>query len=179
MSSHPPGMADEAVRAATGRDWAGWRALLDARGAAGLDHPEIARMVSAEGVPGWWSQMVTVGYERMIGRRAVGQRCDGDYAASASRTLPGGMDAAMARWRTAVEGCVEFAGALATDEPRVSETEKWRYWRVDLDDGSRVTVMASDKADGKALLAVNHDKLADGEAAAAAKAFWKALLGTA
>jgi hypothetical protein len=172
-------MADEAVRAATGRDWAEWRAALDATGAAAMPHPAIVRLVADHGTTGWWSQMVTVGYERMIGRRVIGQRCAGDYAASASRTMPCDMDTAMARWRALADGRIEFAGALAESEPRASTTPKWRYWRVDLDNGSHVTVMASAKPDGRALLAVNHEKLADGRAASAAKAFWKGLLAEA
>ena len=54
-------MADAAVAAATGRDWAGWKDRLDSRGAADMPHAEIARLLHAEGVPHWWSQMVTVG----------------------------------------------------------------------------------------------------------------------
>lgn len=179
MSETLPGMADEAVAAATGRDWAGWRALLDGEGAAGMAHTDIVPLVAAHGVDGWWGQTVTVGYERMIGRRAPGQRCAGDFAASASRTLTGDKDAAMARWRVLADGAVDFAGALAEGAPRLSETANWRYWKIDLEDGSRATVMASDKADGKALLLVDHEKLGDAEAAARAKAFWKDMLAKA
>ncbi len=64
------GMSDDAVKAATGRDWAHWRRHLDAAGAAELAHIDIARLLYNDGVPGWWSQMVTVGYERKIGKRA-------------------------------------------------------------------------------------------------------------
>ncbi len=71
------GMSDQAVIAATGRDWSAWRIYVDACDARDKSHKEIARELSAAGVPGWWAQMVTVEYERMIGRRAVGQRCGG------------------------------------------------------------------------------------------------------
>ena len=36
---------------------------------------------------------MTIAYEQLIGRRVVGQSCAGDFAASASRTLPGDPDA--------------------------------------------------------------------------------------
>ena len=63
MDTASPGMSDEAVRAATGRDWSEWRALLDKRGAAGLDHGAIVGLVREACGGDWWSQMVTVGYE--------------------------------------------------------------------------------------------------------------------
>jgi hypothetical protein len=38
-------------------------------------------------IPGWWSQTVAVGYERIKGLRAIGQRMDGSFEASKSRTF--------------------------------------------------------------------------------------------
>ena len=79
---------DAAIKNATGKDWDEWRAILDAWGAADRNHTEIARYVATEhNVPDWWAQGVTVGYERMIGRREAGQRNDGSYSASASKTV--------------------------------------------------------------------------------------------
>ena len=170
------GMSDAAVKEATGRDWAEWCSTLDADGAADMTHTQIARHLAQYGIGHWWRQMVTVGYERLIGRRAVGQRCDGDYSASASKTLPGSTDEAIARWRALVAERVEFAGAIAESEPRLSETAKWRYWKIDLDDGSRVSVNVCAKGEGKAILGINHDKLGDSDAAQRAKAFWKEML---
>lgn len=170
------GMSDDAVRAATGRDWAEWRGILDRQGAAGLSHPEIVKLVSQEGVSSWWRQMVAIGYERLTGKRALGQRCDGAFGASASRTVAGDKDEALGRWLAVVDGMAEFDGVLAESEPRQSQSEKWRYWRVDLADGSKVSVVISDKAGGKAVVGVSHDRLADKEAAGRAKVFWKSLL---
>ena len=43
-----------------------------------MSHTEIAAMVNKTWkVDGWWSQTVTVGYERIKGLRARGQRRDG------------------------------------------------------------------------------------------------------
>lgn len=169
------GMADERVLEATGRDWAAWRSYLDGKGAADMDHAAIARMLKSEGVKPWWSQMVTVGYERMIGRREVGQTCAGSYAANVSKTFAGEMDDALAAWQELVGERTDYAGAVAGEEPRVTQSEKWRYWRVDLDNGSKVTVHFSDKAGGKSTIGVNHEKLADADAVANAKLFWKDL----
>ncbi|HET9291576.1 MAG TPA: DUF4287 domain-containing protein, partial [Actinomycetes bacterium] len=77
----PPGDAPEAkrpyseqaIRANTGRGWDEWFALLDEWGGAERPHPEIVRwLVGEHGVPGWWAQGVTVGYERARGLRAPG-----------------------------------------------------------------------------------------------------------
>lgn len=172
------GMSDEAVKSATGKDWSGWRKTLDGLGADKLTHAEIARIVHSQGVPGWWSQMVTVGYERLTGKRVLGQRCDGAYSASASRTWGGNKDEALARWLIAVDDMTEFDGAFSEAEPRQSQSENWRYWKINLDNGSKVDVVISDKAGGKATVAIGHEKLADASAVARAKAFWKALLST-
>lgn len=170
------GMSDEAVKAATGKGWPEWRQWINAKGGEKLSHAEIARMLSANGVPDWWSQMVTVGYERLTGKRAMGQRCDGAFSASASRTVDGDMDDALARWLAVVDGMTEFGEAFAETEPRQSRSEKWRYWRIDLEDGSKVSVTICDKTGGKAIVGVSHEKLADADAAERAKAFWKTLL---
>lgn len=170
-----PGMSEEAVLDGTAQGWAHWLAVIDATGGRDMSHAEIAAWLRTQDVPGWWCQMVAVGYERMIGRRAVGQRCDGEFAASASKTYAGDKDEALAAWLSLVAERTEFAGALATSEPRVTQSEKWRYWRVDLEGGSRATVHFSDKAAGKATIGVDHQKLASKEAADEAKAFWKSL----
>ncbi|MEE3921840.1 hypothetical protein V2I01_36860 [Micromonospora sp. BRA006-A] len=63
------------LRERTGQDWAGWFDRLDAWGAVDRTHTEIARwLVDTHGMPGWWAQTVTVGYEQARGLRAPGQR---------------------------------------------------------------------------------------------------------
>lgn len=163
------GMSDEAVNAATGLGWNEWRAKLDANNAQQLTHPAIVKLVHAQGVSGWWGQMVTFGYQRLTGKRAMVPRCDGAYVANASRTVVGDKDEALARWLAVVEGIKEFDQAFAKDEPRVTRSENWRYWRVNLDNGSKVDVVISDKPGGKAVVAIGHEKLADANAVAKAK----------
>jgi hypothetical protein len=66
---------------------------------------------------------------------------------------------------------------LFAAEPAVSRTEKWRYWRVLLADGSRVTASFSAKAGGEScVLGIEHDKLAGRPEAERWKSFWKAYL---
>jgi len=50
--------------AKTGRTWSEWVELLDAMGATSMAHRDVARALHRDhDVPGWWAQMVTVGYE--------------------------------------------------------------------------------------------------------------------
>lgn len=82
------GMSDEAVEAKTGRTWKQWVRVLDAVDASTLAHREIAsHLRSVHGLTSWWSQTVTVGYERIRGLRDVGQRRGGLYEANKSRTF--------------------------------------------------------------------------------------------
>lgn len=180
-------MDDTPVMRATGRELHEWFAILDGREARDLPHKDIARLLSSEyGVPGWWSQNVTVEYEKHIGRRETGQTQSGGYEGTATRTLAGTMDAALERWTARLPadlGRAEFDGVAFAGEPAVSRTEKWRYWRVSLADGTRVTVTIGEKPGGPAkaggpaaTIAVTSGKLTTREASARWKEFWRAYL---
>lgn len=172
------GMDDAAVSKATGRTWDAWFAVLEEHGARSLPHPDIARLLHDEyGVPGWWSQNVTVAYEKSIGRRETGQRCDGDHTTSASRTLPGTLDEVLDRWLAGLAAADGLDGVPFAGEPVVSRTEKWRYWRAKFADGSKAAVNISAKKAGEScVLGIEHDKLAGKPEAERWKTFWKAYL---
>jgi hypothetical protein len=183
---------DAKVHAKTGRSLGAWFAVLDGRGARDLPHKDIARLLQGDyGVPGWWSQSVTVEYEKHIGRRETGQSQSGEYEGTATRSLPGTMDEVLDGWvaRLPAEPGAAFDGVAFAGEPSVSKTEKWRYWRVSLTDGSRVTVTISEKPGGAAkaggpavahslasIIAVTSSKLPTREDGARWKAFWRAYL---
>ena len=76
-----------------------------------------------------------------------------------------------------VAGREEFGGVPVEAEPSTSQSEKWRYWRVPLADGTRVALNFSDKAGGKASVGLTHTKLDSAEAIAYWRPFWKDLLG--
>jgi hypothetical protein len=42
-------------------------------------------------------------------------------------------------------------------------SEKWRYWRCGLDDGSRIVVTIGDKPPAKSVLSVQHERLDSAE----------------
>jgi hypothetical protein len=174
-------MDDAPVVKATGRSLDEWFEILDERGGRALSHKEIARMLRKDhGVPGWWCQSVTVEYEKHIGRRETGQRQSGRYTTTASRTLPGTIDEALDRWLAPLpkaDEALAFDGVPFAGEPRISRTPKWRYWRVELAGGAKVTVSVSAKPGGEAaLLAVETDTLTGRPDIERWKAYWKAYL---
>ncbi|MFB7372119.1 hypothetical protein ACFC0D_20005 [Streptomyces sp. NPDC056222] len=164
-------LSDEALAAATGRGWADWFALLDARGATERGHTEIARhLVEAEGVSGWHAQSITVGYEQERGLREVGQSSTGDWQVSASRTVNAPADRCTAafadealRRRWLPDGELE----VRTHRPGKSLTADW-------DGGtSRIEVYLTPKGDAKTRIGLGHTKLPDADAVAAYKEFWR------
>jgi hypothetical protein len=163
------GMSDVKVQAKTGRTWTGWAAALDAVGAAAMPHRAIAAHVSSMGVPAWWAQTVTVGYERIRGLRQRGQRRDGAFEASKSRTF-------------AVPVAVLFDAFADPDVRRewlppdvdVRSARRHKRMRVACGDGTTVQVEFASKAPRKSSVAVQHQKLRDRAAADEAKREWTA-----
>ncbi len=162
------GMKGTVVLERTGRDWPEWVALLDAAGAKAWTHTNIAKHVRALGVSAWWSQAVTVGYERIRGLREIGQRRSGAYEVNRSRTLPVSVDDLFA-W---------FAGPRR--RPRwlpgikvvVRKATPPRSLRMTWPDGTSVEGWFERKGPSKATVTVQHTKLPDRAAAAARRAWW-------
>src|SRR5512146_48686 len=74
---------------------------VDRAGARKMAHKDIALLLSRKfGVPDWWGQLVTVGYEQARGLRAAHERSDG-FAATASRTVHAPVDRLFDAWRDA------------------------------------------------------------------------------
>lgn len=83
-----PEVDDLTIERATGHDWDEWCDLIDAWPGHDEGHGAIASFVTGEhGVPMWWGQMVTVGYERITGRRVANQLADGTFSAGKLRTV--------------------------------------------------------------------------------------------
>ena len=163
--------SDEVIRQRTGKNWAEWRDALDAWGAADKGHTEIAAYISgALGIDGWWAQGVTVGYERMIGRRAVGQRNDGSYSASVSKTVNAGIDAVHAALVNDEKRAAWLDAAVVTLRT-ASAPKSARF--DDLEHGVTVAFHLTAKGDGKTAVQVQADGLASQDAADAWKAAWK------
>ena len=160
-------MSDEAIKKNTGRDWREWVRVLDAEKCAEKPHREIAQYVYSLGTPGWWSQSVTVGYERIRGLRAIGQRRGGSYEASKSRTFAAPVAKvykAFATPRTRKRWLPEDV------EVRSSSVDK--RLRLGMADGTDVEVYFVEKGESKSSVAIAHRKLADRAAVDRMKKWW-------
>ncbi|MFL6247783.1 MAG: hypothetical protein ACJ74H_17295 [Thermoanaerobaculia bacterium] len=160
------GMSDAAVKKATGRDWTQWVKTLDAERANEKPHREIARYVSSIGTPDWWSQMVTVGYERIRGLREKGQRRGGEYEANKSRTFAVPVAKLFEMFAKAPKRkrWLPMAMKVRTSNPN-------KTIRGSFDDGTLVQFYFVDKG-SKSTVAVQHQKLAGKDASNASKKLW-------
>jgi hypothetical protein len=165
-----------AIENGTGRSWDDWVRFFTSVGAENLTHQEIVQKAMDAGAPRWWCQMVSVAYEQHIGRRLPGQGGDGTFALSASKTRDGTIDEALARWLDVVHGRDEFSGIAISRGPDTSSTEKWRYWRCGLADGSRVVVNIYAKSSSKSVVNVQHEKLESEDLVDHWRDYWKSTL---
>ncbi len=164
------GMSDDAVRAKTGRTWAEWVETLDAVDAASKPHKEIAEHVHAEhGVPGWWAQTVTVGYERIKGLREIGQRRSGAYEANKSKTLSVPLAALYRAFSDKRIRNRRLPGAELTVRTATPEKSMRITWE---EDGTSVEVYFYAKGKEKSQVALQHRKLPSKAAAEKRKKFW-------
>ena len=167
-----PGMTEESIAKGTGAGWDDWFRTLDAWGAAGHSHTDIARYLRDDrGIDGWWAQAVTVGYERARGLRAKHQTTRG-IEVSVSKTIGAPpkvvWDAFLQprlreRWLESGKlGARRKTGAVGTsatfDVPS---------------DGTRVTVAVNPRDDGRATVTVVHTGLADAADVGRRRADWK------
>lgn len=163
------GISDRVVSAKTGRTWEEWVRLLDARGARSMIHGDIATYLNLEhGVPGWWAQTVTVGYERIRGLRDIGQRRSGEYEASKSKTLPlplGELFRAFTVTRTRERW---LPGVKWTVRTAIAD----KSIRVTWEDGTSVELYFAAKGPQKSQVSIQHRKLGTKAQAAKAKAYW-------
>jgi hypothetical protein len=147
------GIGDAAVQAKTGKTRSQWFALLDRAGARKMSHRQIAAYVHDElHCSGWWSQMVTVGYEQERGLREKNQTPEG-YQTSASKTL--GVPAATAyqAWFDGKTRRCWLPKAALTIRTATSPKSLRIAWA---DGAGAVDVRIHPKGDGKCQVSVSH-----------------------
>lgn len=163
-------MGAEALKAATGRDRQEWRDLLDAAGARDWSHADTARwLVDEQGLDGWWAQGVTVDYEQARKGRLPGQRADGTFATSTTKTVLGERLDALARVADVVSARhgERHGQNLSASMPIV----RWRP-----DDGTRVSAAAGVPNKSGTPVTITVEKLPSREAMTKANAAAKELL---
>jgi hypothetical protein len=154
---------DATIRERTGRGWEEWFDVLDEWGAADKPHTEIARWVAGQlDIPslGWNAQAITTSYERARGGREIGERADGSFTATISKTVA-----------VPVE---QLFDAFADEALRARTATRPRSARYDFgDDGSRVHAAFLAKGEDKSTVAIEHTRLRDAAHADRMKAYWR------
>jgi hypothetical protein len=163
------GTSDATMKQKTGCPWERWVYALDRMGAEQMSHRDIASLVHTKyKVDGWWSQAVTVGYERIKGLRAIGQRRDGTFELTKSRTFSVPVAALFDAWADARVRRRWLNGTTV----KVRTATAPKSMRLDWADGGILAVGFIPKGKSKSVVAVAHTKLPDKETADRLKQYW-------
>ena len=172
MPKYVPSMSDAVVKAKTGRDWSAWFKLLDAADGRRLEHRAIAQLLAREhGVKSWWSQMVTVEYERARGLRARHQTASG-YSVAVSKTVAASLAELYDETATAARRRRWFPKGTFVETSQTTE----KYLRGSWNATARMEMGFYSKGANKAQIAVQIGKLGSPERVEIERSAWKAAL---
>ena len=163
-------MSDAAVKESTGKTWPEWFKILDKAGAQKMRHQDItAYLIKEYKVGPWWTQMIAVPYEHERGLRDKFQKCDGEFAASGSRTLSVPLRKLYDAWtdeRLRQRWLPNAEIKISTATKNKSLRAKWNG------EASRLSVNFYPKGARKCQVAVDHMKLPSSKECAKMKAYW-------
>lgn len=169
VSGWTPPISSAAVKVKTGRGWNEWLAILDRANAAKVGHKATAELLTRKyGVPGWWCQMVTVGYEQARGLRAKHQKPEG-FEIGASRVIGADVKSVFKAWlepRSRARWLPKTAITVHKATPHKTMRVTW------IDGSKTISVAFYPKGARKTQVALQHGKLASAAQAKKMKAFW-------
>jgi len=165
---HGVRVGDDVLKERTGKIWTEWFPILDKAGAKKMSHTEITTALQDKfGVPGWWCQMVAVGYEHSRGLRELHQSSAG-FSASVSRTF----DIALKPLFAACADEKKRAGWLKGDKLVVSTARPEKTVRGTWDGAGRLEIRLYPKGAAKTQVVIDHMKLSSSADVTKMKAFW-------
>ncbi|MBK7625234.1 MAG: hypothetical protein IPJ14_21880 [Kineosporiaceae bacterium] len=168
-----PEVDDLAITRATGRGWDEWCDLIDAWPGHDRGHTAIAAYIAeAYGVRGWWGQGVTVGYERITGRRAPNQMADGTFSAGKTRTVTVDPAALRAAIVDDADRVSLFPGLETQLRSRATSKALRLSVAIDGQPVGSALFTVTPKGDGRVMVNVSHDGLPDSAAVEAWKRYW-------
>lgn len=163
------GMSDAAIAEKTGCNWERWVKALDYSRAYELSHREIARLVKEQyDTPSWWTQMVTVGYERIKGLRERGQQRSGTFTMNRSRTFDVDVATLYRAWSDGRRRN-RWLGATGV---KVRTATPPKSMRLQMPDGAIVVIGFSAKGTAKSAVAIEQARLPDRGTAEQVKQRW-------
>ena len=168
-----PEHSDAVLLANTGHTWQHWRAQIDAWPGHDQGHGAVAAWLEEEhDVPGWWAQAITVGWERLTGRRLPHQMADGTFTANRSATITADAAVLAALLRDETGRTLLFPGLAPQLRSRVTS----KNVRIALASGVvEVAVTAMD--DGRVTVTIQHAKLPVFADVAHWRSYWGEWLG--
>lgn len=168
VREHTESISNEAVLAATGREWEAWFSLLDGANATALSHKAMAEYLHQEqGVSGWWAQSITGAYERVRGLRQRHEMPNG-YKVSVSRVVNVRLRDLYQAWNDTNQR-QRWLG----DHPyKVTSATTDKSLRAVWEDDTRISLLFYAKGENKSQVVMEHSKLTDAEDAETRKAFW-------
>ena len=167
------GMSDAMIEDKTGCTWERWVYALDRQRAEQMSHRDIAALVKEKyKVSPWWTQTVTIGYERIKGLRTRGQQRNGTFEMTKSRTFNVPVTTLFDAWANARVRRRWLSGV--TVKVRTATTAK--SMQLDWPDGGIVAVGFLAKGASKSAVAVGRARLPDRESADRQKLEWSARL---
>ena len=176
QSSSRSEASPEAVIKATGKAPEEWNAILDAAGARELTHKEIAELLREKhNVSPWWSQHVTVEYERARGMREMYQTTPG-YQVSASKTLPISLSRLYRMFSDESRRGQWLPEAPITIRKDTPEKTTRLTWTDGDGTASNVDISYYASGDHKSRITVMHSKLTDTDDVETRRSYWKAAL---
>jgi uncharacterized protein YndB with AHSA1/START domain len=163
------GVSSDAVARRTGKSWAQWFALLDAAGAAELDHKGIiAVLAQRHGVGPWWQQMVAVAYEQARGKDGK-QTAEDGFQVDLVKILELPLAKLFRLWAEPAERNKWLADDRFTIHKATASSSIRARWGRGV---SRIDVNFCEKGPLKSQLTVQHNRIETSDAAAQMKAYW-------
>ncbi len=174
-----PGMSDEAVKKATGKTWSQWFHILDKFDVSKHGHKAAAEHLYEKcRVPGWWCQMVVVGYERVRGLREKNQQ-GGLFVAHVSKTFDASALDVMDAWANAAKKKKWLGDEVTVHKvsPPKSIRATWNGDPKIQEKGTKsISVWLTEKKgkDGtvKCQMGLQHEKLRDARTMERVKKWW-------
>lgn len=168
-------ISSETVQKATGKPLQAWFSILDKAGAKEMKHKQIAEYIYYNHLEkiksgDWWSQMVTVEYERERGLRKVNEKADG-FSVTVHRTVLMSMATLQKRWEEIVKSPEVAQKKLV--QLRSKTKRPVRRYQAEL---GRVIVFFEEKSKDKSRIMVESEKLPKHSDVEPARAFWKSVL---
>ncbi len=148
----------KSIEAKTKIPWAQWMDWLDSAGARQWSHKRIAQYVNERIDDPWWAQQITICYEEQTGKRKPGQRADGSFSFSISKTIDQPRTSLLDQWIEFCETDTEIKPLLGEDARR-SDTPNRSVWRVTLKPAIKFIASTEPRGETRAALILSEDNI--------------------